>query len=379
MSNNNNKNKGKKNRQRGQPKTSQPKGRGARKRGNQSQANSKGRTNQAFSAPELHFAPVAIGAKMTKSQPIFEKTAGQQRIIHREKIAKVASGGTGAFSVLKTIALNPGVAASFPWLSNESAGYESYRFNRLRYVWIPSIGSAVAGNVIMGPDYDAADPAPVGETALSSYVDSDEERVWCPLAVECNPEMLNGSERRKFVRLGVLAANQDIKTYDSGNFFVAVTDDAAVQTGKLWVEYDVTLYNPQVPPGGFFQTVTMSGTTANTAALPFGTAGTEIVRGAPTISVSGLAITITGAVIGQVYAAFVELTGTVMSVLTVANTSGSTVSTSKNTLIGVGSTEIGALNTFTATAETVVLTLAVTATTVTAGRFLLTVEAPSNF
>jgi len=334
---------------------------------------------KAFAAPQLHFAPVAIGASFKKSKPVFTKSADSQRIVHREKIAKATSPGTGVFTILKTIALNPGVAASFPWLANEAAGYESYKFNRLRFVWIPSIGSAVAGNVVMGPDYDAADVAPTGETALSSYKDTNEERIWCPLTVECDPKYMGGGTARKYVRLGNLGANQDIKTYDSGNLYLATSDDAAAQSGKLWVEYDVSLFNPQVPPGGFFQTATVVGLTATTSALLFGTAGTEQIRGAPSVSVSGNVVTVNGSVIGQTYFMMVEVTGTVASVLTAAYTSGCTASTTKNSLVNAGATEIATMFTGVATAETMVFTLACTATTVTASRFICTVEAPSAF
>lgn len=331
----------------------------------------------AFSPAELHFAPVAIGAKMKKGKPIFFKDAQSQRIVHREKIAKLASGGTGAFSVLKSVSLNPGLAASFPWLSNEAAGYEMYRFNRLRYVWIPSIGSAVAGNVIMGPDYDAADAAPTSETQLSNYTNSDEERIWCPLAVELDPDLLNGQDRRKYVRTGALAANLDIKTYDSGNFFCAVVDDAAAQTGKLWVEYDITFYNPQIPPGGFYSTGSLLGLASLSAAAPFGTGASA--AGAPAMSASNLVVTVTGVIPGQTYSFFSYIGGTGITAYAVTVTSGATASLGPvNSMVSAGQTFASCFESVDATAETIVLTLTCTATTVTSARALMTVNTPTN-
>ncbi len=326
-----------------------------------------------------YFAPVSQGTVMSHSKPVFTRTADAQRIVHREKIAKVTTGGTGVFAVLKTIALNPGMAASFPWLANEAAGWECYRFNRLRFIWVPSVGTAQAGNIIMGPDYDAADSAPVGEAALSSYTDVQEANVWVPFACELEPDLLNGELRRHFVRNGALAANLDIKTYDCGNFFVAVSDDAAAQTGKLWVEYDVEFYNPQVPSGGFFQTATISAAGGSiAAATPYGAA--PVSTGAPTISVAAatpLVTTITGCVIGQEYEVSGLLTGTVITVYSFNATSGATFVTNPgSTMVNAGGTQAAMIKTFTATAETVVLTASVTATTVTAHNVTISVLAP---
>lgn len=346
-------------------------------------ANSAGGGNAAFSAPQLHFAPVAVGAKMSKTKPMFERSADQQRIVHREKIAKLTSGGTGVFAVLRTVALNPGVAASFPWLSNEAAGYESYRFNRLRFVWVPSIGSAVAGNVIMGPDYDANDPAPVGETALSSYTDADEERVWAPLSVECNPEHLNGNQKRKYMRLGALSTAQDIKLYDSGNFFVAVTDDAAAQTGKLWVEYDVTLYDPQVPSGGFQMTGTLQAGTGLTAAIPFGTAavgavGAQVATGALALSanVANDTVTITGVPVGSEISIAIAGGGTVITAVAIASLVGLTVKAGTFAGFPAAATSFSCFSTFNVTAENPTFDLAMTATTITSTQCVISVLAP---
>jgi len=43
------------------------------------------------------FAPVAQGTVMRKAQPMFTRSANEQRIIHREKVAKVVTPGPGAF------------------------------------------------------------------------------------------------------------------------------------------------------------------------------------------------------------------------------------------------------------------------------------------
>jgi len=322
------------------------------------------------------FAPVAEGTVMKSLKPVFERTAHDwQRIVHREKITKVTTPGTGAFTVLATVPLQPGLAGSFPWLSNEAAGWESYRINRMRFTLVPAVGTASSGDVIMAPDYDAADPAPIGETAMSSYTDAQESNVWARFCCEMDPDLLNGEARRKFLRVGALAPNQDIKTYDSGNLFVASTDDAAANTSKLWVDYDVTLFNPHVPPGGFQASGTLTGNGTAAAATPFGTApvalGPIILTGASTN-----VLAMSNVQVGQEVCVSASVNGTVISAIAFNTLVGLTL---KDTLFAgfvAAATSANATSTYIVTAQNPSLVLAITATTVNQTLVVATVLAP---
>jgi len=100
------------------------------------------------------------------------------------------------------------------------------------------------------PDYDAADSAPLSEQVASAYEDVAEDAPWKDIDCICRPAAMHAMGPTKFVRSLPLSANQDIKTYDAGNFFLCTLDGTAVPWGKLWVEYDVTLMTPQLPSGG---------------------------------------------------------------------------------------------------------------------------------
>jgi len=100
------------------------------------------------------------------------------------------------------------------------------------------------------PDYDAADSAPFSEQIASSYEDVAEDAPWKDICCSLRPSALHALGPTKFIRTGALAANLDIKTYDAGNFFACTIDGTAVNWGKLWVEYDVTLFTPQLNPAG---------------------------------------------------------------------------------------------------------------------------------
>jgi hypothetical protein len=297
-----------------------------------------------------------------------------QRIIHREKVGKLSTPGTGAFTILQTLALNPGLAQSFPWLSNEALGWESYRFNRLRFIWVPTSGTAVAGNIIMAPDYDASDTAPLGETFLSSYSDCEEANVWARFAADLEPQLLNSTTKSRYVRNGPIPASTDIKLYDAGNFFVASTDDAVVNAGKLWVEYDITLFNPQTPGGGFPASTTVQGQTAMTAAAPFGT--DPVIRGSIAATVAGLALTVQGALVGTEICVTAHVAGTALVAFSDTATNCTVRSHLAVNCVDGGAVSIVCISTYLVTAQNPVITFALTATTVTSSQIVLTQLTP---
>lgn len=313
---------------------------------------------------------------MKSVRPSFLRTDYQsQRIVHREKVSKLTSPGTGAFTVLGSFALNPGLAETFPWLSNEAQGWESYRFNRMRFIWVPTSGTATVGNIIMGPDYDAADDAPAAESFFSSYTNTEEANIWARFASDLDPDLLNGEQRRKFIRSGSLDANLDIKTYDSGVFYVASTDDTAATPGKLWVEYDVSLYNPQVPPGGFQAAGTLESAGSPSSVSPFGTDPTG--SGPIVISASGTTLTIAGLQVGQEIIVASELRGTTITALTLAIGAGLTANLAViPNIINAGATAAAVFATYIVTAPNPTLTYSSTAATVTFSYISVTVAAP---
>lgn len=221
---------------------------------NKSKPNKKGRQGQGLRGPlTQRSAAAAYSTGQSSYSPIISATNTSSRIQHRELVGSVI--GTAAYNVTSTngigqLALNPGIVASFPWLATQAVGWEQYHFNKLKFCYYTRTGSSTPGSVMLIPDYDAADAAPVSEQIASAYEDTMEDVPWKDIECILNPAAMHPDGPRKYVRTGALASNLDIKTYDVGNLFVATTDGTAVNWGKLWVEYDVTFHTPQLPPGG---------------------------------------------------------------------------------------------------------------------------------
>lgn len=182
-----------------------------------------------------------------------QKTAGprivmtdrnSRRIIHRELIGTV--NGSIAFTVNK-YALNPGLATTFPWLSSQADGWEQYKFNALKFEYVTRTATSTVGSVIMAPDYDPLDPNPTSEAYASSYMDASENATWVDQKCILSPRAMFPLGPRKYIRTSNVAG--DLRTFDAGNFFLCTVEEVGADAiGKLWVEYDVELFVPQLVP-----------------------------------------------------------------------------------------------------------------------------------
>jgi len=304
---------------------------------------------------------------------ILRTSQGSCNIKHRELIANITDGAFFAGS-LQSFACNPGIAATFPWLSQEAAGWERYRFNSLRFNYLTRVSTTTAGSVIMAPDYDASDAPPVSEEILSSYQGSVEASLWKDISCGLSRAAMHADEREKFVRIGAIGANQDIRLYDVANMFVSTSGGETGLCGKFWVEYDVTLFTPQIPSGGFVSSgVLVSGNTL-TEADPFGLAA--VATGGVILSSAAGVLTVSNLVVGSEYLLVLEITGTVISGLTV-DTSNVEL---KHTLFDgfpAAATSAAVILTFIAFTAAATLAITATATTVTSAVVVVSTLAPA--
>jgi hypothetical protein len=142
--------------------------------------------------------------------------------------------------------LNPGLAASFPWLSTMAADWQQYRFHTLRFRYVTRSATSVGGSVMLCPTYNPKQVVPTDERTLMNAASSVEDAPWknfyCPLDV--NGMFPTGP--RKWIREG--AAAGDLSTYDVGRLFVGTTGNSGISEdltmGKLWVDYDVEFFLP---------------------------------------------------------------------------------------------------------------------------------------
>lgn len=193
----------------------------------------------------LKSAPVAMQRVRKVAEPRFVRSMknGDITVEHEEFVTDI----NGSILFANTsVAVNPGISTSFPWLSLMAPLYESYRFEKLEYRFESASGTTSTGTLMMAIDYDASDPPAVQKSQLSTYRGYVRSAPWEECCCESDREDLN-KQKSYFVRTGNLSANQDIKLYDTGNLNVATQGQAgASNIGELYVRYRVKLMTPQL-------------------------------------------------------------------------------------------------------------------------------------
>lgn len=213
---------------------------------------SKRRTFKRAKGTRVRKAPMAQSVEMT-TVPRRINNLGKDSILvsHRECVCEI-QGHTTFEAAHNVVALQPGLAASFPWLSGLAARYEKYRFRKLSYRFVPIVSASTNGVVGMIPDYDALDPAPVTFITAMQYAGAKSSPVWQQFSVSVPRRILCPSDDTYYVRTeGLGAAVADLKTYDLGNLFITCEGMAADHTvvGHLYVDYTIELITPNIDAG----------------------------------------------------------------------------------------------------------------------------------
>jgi len=172
---------------------------------------------------------------------------------HREYIADVSIAGVVYASTV--YAINPGLPATFPFLSTIAQNFQEYSFKGLVFEYKSTSADSLAtgtntamGSVLLAVQYRADAPTLSSKTALLNEMWSADSKPSndALMPVECAPD--ENPFKIQYVR-GAGAIAGDIKMYDIGNLTVATAGGQAGQTnvvGELWASYEVQLRKPQI-------------------------------------------------------------------------------------------------------------------------------------
>lgn len=172
-----------------------------------------------------------VVAPVAKRTPTQQRNPGSVVITERERIASV--NGSSSFALALTHTLNPGLIASFPWLSNIANQYDKYRVHKAIYRFKTARGTSSAGNVLMGFDKDPTDSPPgtaMEMTQHAAYVDGP---VWDALVINAQVD-----KEARFVRSAAVASS-DIRISDAGRLFVG-TEGCADNSLIGYIEAEYT-------------------------------------------------------------------------------------------------------------------------------------------
>lgn len=190
--------------------------------------------------------PVAQGKVSTMGRPQTRNLDNGDIIVtHREYIGEIV--GSDLFAAI-SYPINPGLAKTFPWLSGIASNWESYLFSDLEFMIETQASTVTQGTIISALDYDPNDPAPVSKIQAMAYRGSVRTPTWSSSRHKSLKEDLN-KRKTYFVRNGVLQQNQEVNTFDVGNFYVCTQGQAGaadLDIAELYVSYTVKLITPQI-------------------------------------------------------------------------------------------------------------------------------------
>jgi len=192
---------------------------------------------------------------MTNGPPAIHTTKQRSFVIrHREYLGDVTTASTPAFNIAN-YPINPGMSATFPWLSTIAQNFEQYSFRGLLFEFKSTSSDALnstntaLGSVIMATEYNVDSDPFTSKIQMENKEFANSARQSCSIihAVECDRSRTPISEL--FVRTGALPSGQDLKFADLGRFSIATVGQQGtdVNIGELWCTYEVELLKPQVP------------------------------------------------------------------------------------------------------------------------------------
>lgn len=152
--------------------------------------------------------------------------------------------------------LNPGLEATFPWLSQIAQNFEEYEFVQLIFHYtstITDIGNSSngqCGTLTMATDYNPSHKPFSDKNEMLGYAHSFSTKTTESMdhGVECDPVKLAGAAQ-KYVR-SFPTPGEDAKTYDHGLFQLAISNSPTSLNGQaigeLRVTYKVILRKPKL-------------------------------------------------------------------------------------------------------------------------------------
>lgn len=206
--------------------------------------------NQAI---ERTVAPVSYGIRAVATNP---RINGSDKVVirRREFVGTATNGGTFGFALTPLSRatpgydLNPATSELFPWLSRIAPCYERFRFNKVKFHFIPSQPTSTAGRFYAAVDYDYDDLVANTKAELMGNATSVEAAVWQECELVCNPQALNRDLPYRYVSSTGRTSYVEQRTAYSGFMMCAFDTTVGSLLMDIWVEYEVELVTPVNDP-----------------------------------------------------------------------------------------------------------------------------------
>lgn len=212
-----------------------------------------------FNRRMVQRAPVALSRPMG----VNAGDSNNARVSRGREFIGDLMGSSSSTPAVVTYLLNPGNSTSFPRLSQEANVWEQYHFRKLKVIYTPAVSTATGGTIVLTPEFNANQTPPTTESGLLNHQGSKSGAPWADLEIILPASNMHGNAYRKYIRDGTVVG--DLNTYDAGQLHVAgVSNGGTGVMGKLWMEYEIEFYVPQVEPATVIpRSVSFWGNTGN--------------------------------------------------------------------------------------------------------------------
>jgi len=172
------------------------------------------------------------------------------RISHTEYLGTVTSSASFKNTVYY---INPGLVATFPWLSKIAVNFQQWKIHGCLVVFKSQMTDAVATFTALGSVAIAANMNPA-ERACANQVEMEQLK-FCAVSkpsedIVAPIECARGSTsvNSYFVRTSAVPSNASQMDYDHGTIQVASGSSPSdgVVLGRLYLSYDISLLNPRM-------------------------------------------------------------------------------------------------------------------------------------
>lgn len=193
----------------------------------------------------------SLVAKASSGIPMMHSTNQSIVVRHKELVSTIS--GTSAFAVQAAYVLNPGLAGTFPWLSNIAQSYQEYEIKGLVFHYVPTSGMAISGtnsalgSVMIQTSYRSNDSPPTAKVQMMNEFWANEVVPSEPMAhpIECDPK--ENPFNVHYVRGTTVPTGDNQLLYDVGVTYVATQGMQGTNAvGDLWVTYEIEFKKPVV-------------------------------------------------------------------------------------------------------------------------------------
>jgi hypothetical protein len=159
-------------------------------------------------------------------------------------LAELLSPGGGFLVYEKKI--NPGIAATFPWLNKVANAFERYRFKSMSIEYIPTSSALQQGSVWMLPVFDTEAPPPTSLLNVMSAMRGTTSNAWAPWKVTIPMKSCHlGASPEGYKKVRDDLVTGDNQGYDYLKLYFGANGVTSAETiGYFKISYNVELQDP---------------------------------------------------------------------------------------------------------------------------------------